>query len=183
MSAADTKKSLQLFNADLLKFSQKTGIHLEMLIRRIAIEIYTRITLKTPVDTGRARASWNLSRGRPDLSVPAERAQLEDKVIWKGSATSGAQVPVRIITIQQQRNAMNKRFTGQQAAKIAALKGAKLVGKYDLATVHLIEPVWITSNLFYIIYLEHGSSRQAPNGMVAISLAEVESNVRAALAA
>ena len=153
------------------------------MIRRIAIEIYTRITLKTPVDTGRARASWNLSRGKPDLSVAGERAKLEDKVVWKGNATSGAQVPVRIITIQQQRAAMNKRFAGQQAAKIAALKGAKLVGKYSLATVYLVEPAWITNNLFYVIYLEHGSSKQAPNGMVAISLAEVESNVRAALAA
>jgi hypothetical protein len=181
--SSSTAKSLHVFNGQIAKFSEKTAIQLDVLIRRIAIEIYTRITLKTPVDTGRARASWNLSRGEPNLSVAPERAQLEDKVQWKGSALSGSQVPLRVITVQQQRASMSKRFVGQQAAKISALKGAKLVGKYNLATVWLVEPAWVTNNLFYVIYLEHGSSKQAPQGMVAITLTEVENNVRAALAA
>jgi hypothetical protein len=180
---AEYTRSLKLFNADIARFSEKSAVQVELLVRRLAIEIYTRITLKTPVDTGRARASWNLARGAPDLTVAPERAKFAEKVVWKGSATSGIQTPSRIITVEQQRGAMNKRFAANQSAKIGALKGAKLVGKFNLATVWLVEPAFITNNLDYVIYLEHGSSKQAPNGMVAISLMEVEAGVRRALAA
>ena len=35
--------------------------------------------------------------------------------------------------------------------------------------------LWLTSNLEYILDLEYGSSRQAPQGMVRVSIAELES--------
>lgn len=41
--------------------------------------------------------------------------------------------------------------------------------------------VWITNNLEYVYELEQGSSSKAPQGMVAISLAEVKAWVRSQL--
>jgi hypothetical protein len=39
-------------------------------VRLTGLLAWRNLQLATPVDTGRARASWNLSTGRPDLSVP-----------------------------------------------------------------------------------------------------------------
>lgn len=59
----------QGFNIDLRKFAQKTGLELDTVVRKVALDAYSRVTKKTPVDTGRARANWNVGVGSPDLSV------------------------------------------------------------------------------------------------------------------
>lgn len=41
----------------------------DLVVKKLAIELFKLIVLKTPVDTGRARASWNLSAGIIDTSV------------------------------------------------------------------------------------------------------------------
>lgn len=60
------------FNADLQGFSERVGIELDVVVRKVALEIYDKITRKTPVDTGRARASWNVSAGSIDSSVASD---------------------------------------------------------------------------------------------------------------
>lgn len=42
------------------------------IVLKIGIDLWRSIILKTPVDTGRARASWNMAWGDPDGSVPSE---------------------------------------------------------------------------------------------------------------
>jgi hypothetical protein len=112
------------------------------------------VVLLTPVDTGRARSSWNVALGQPDTSWP-----------------SCDSIPRSI----------------DAAAAAAALRR---LGTYDT--------VWITSSLPYIKVLEYGGypaspgrgtwdpsarqwvvkssggySRQAPRGMVRITVAGI----------
>ena len=54
---------------DLKKFSDKTGIELEVVVRKIAFDIYRGITEKTPVLTGRAKGNWNIGLGRINNSI------------------------------------------------------------------------------------------------------------------
>lgn len=43
------------------------------LVKKLAgFTVWNGLTQKTPVDTGRARAAWNLAIGEADLSVPPE---------------------------------------------------------------------------------------------------------------
>ena len=42
------------FNADLQRFADKTGVKLDLVVRKVALDIYEKVTVKTPVDTGRA---------------------------------------------------------------------------------------------------------------------------------
>lgn len=116
------------------------------------------VVLRTPVLTGRARASWNLSTGAMDLSLPAATG--------KGGSYGS--------------------LTPEQA--VSALQG---LGLYDV--------VWISSGLPYITVLEYGGyqnppslgswnpktkqfevrsaggfSKQAPAGMVRITLDEIQ---------
>jgi hypothetical protein len=153
VNAANTKSLFQ-FGASIDAFARKIGVQLDVAIRRVALEVYAMVTVKTPVDTGRARASWNISRGTIDLSNVPD--------------TDGKTLGVAEIE-------------GRHAEQIAKLKGAKLIAEGALGKAYLIEPIYITNNLPYIIFLEGGSSQQAPNGMVAITVAEIEARLRAGL--
>ena len=57
------------FNADLQRFADKTGVKLDLVVRKVALDIYEKVTVKTPVDTGRAKGNWNMSVGRKDTST------------------------------------------------------------------------------------------------------------------
>lgn len=57
---------------DLNAFAKKLGIARKTVYRRTTMELWNEITKRTPVDTGRARSSWNLSIGRPNTAVPPE---------------------------------------------------------------------------------------------------------------
>lgn len=46
------------FLDDLDKFADSLDIGVETVVKKIALEVFNGVVLKTPVDTGRARASW-----------------------------------------------------------------------------------------------------------------------------
>lgn len=57
------------FEGDLDKFAKQVGIDVDTVVKRVAFDLFERIVKKTPVDTGRARASWNISIGEPVFTV------------------------------------------------------------------------------------------------------------------
>lgn len=75
--------------ADQMKaWERKTAAKMDLAVRKIALQIFRRIILKSPVDTGRFRGNWQLAIG----SVPDGTLELDDKTgtatIAKGAATS-----------------------------------------------------------------------------------------------
>lgn len=61
--------NIQSFTGDLEKFSKATGVELETVVRKVAFDVYKGITQKTPVDTGRAKANWNIGLGAINYKV------------------------------------------------------------------------------------------------------------------
>lgn len=53
------------FSVDLSRFCKKYDADIKVVIKKIAFEAFKRIILRTPVDTGRARANWGVSVGKP----------------------------------------------------------------------------------------------------------------------
>ena len=51
------------FEDQLKKFQVKTTRKLDLLGRKVALELFKRVIYKTPVDTGRARANWQVTIG------------------------------------------------------------------------------------------------------------------------
>ena len=125
--------NVQAFVGDLDKFAKKTEINIETVVRKIAFEIYIGVTKKTPVDTGRAKANWNIGTGSIDFSI----------------------------------NEIN--YTVTENTIFTALPPPNGAGK---------KPIYITNNLPYINALENGSSTQAPNGMVSLTMNETQRMVR-----
>lgn len=111
----------------------------------LAFALYSSVVKKTPVDTGRARANWNISTGSVDTSVTTKT---------------------------------KKRGLRYKAGDI------KSTGD---------ETIYISNNLPYIKTLEFGGypknsksgktvngySKQAPNGMVGVTMANIDNIVKA----
>lgn len=131
-------ENIETFEADLNQFARALDISTAKMVRRIALELFIRTVEKTPVDTGTARASWQLSIN----NLPAKKPELP-KEMTKESAT---------------------RWAKRQVSKLSRLTGG--------------EVVYISNSVPYIIPLEYGSSKQSPEGMLRISLAEVEAQLR-----
>lgn len=120
------------------EFERRTILRIGLVKQRVGLELFRRIVLKTPVDTGWARSSWHVALGAPNTSVPPPPSA-------KGGGALLTAVPTT-----------------------TALAGPVPVGV----------PVYVTSSLAYIKALEQGHSRQAPQGMVAVSIQEVLTGMR-----
>lgn len=126
------------FSADISTFIKKTKIKGELVVKKLAFDAFRGVMLKSPVDTGRFRASWRVGLNTIDLSVAAEhQSKTED---GKGAESYSDQ-------------------TGSQLAKLNGLKWGMSVS--------------ITNNIKYGPALERGHSKQAPNGMLGLTFAEV----------
>jgi hypothetical protein len=50
-------------------FALKTPKHADKVIKKAALELFSKVIMDTPVDTGRLRANWNVSIGSADESI------------------------------------------------------------------------------------------------------------------
>lgn len=121
------------FKLQLENFAEKAGAKAEVAVRKVALEVYSSVVLKSPVDTGRFRGNWNISMGGFDRTVNPDSL---DKTGTKGINTA--------------------------AVTISRYQGGK---------------IFISNNLPYSRRLENGYSKQAPAGMVRITVVEFQDMV------
>jgi len=126
------KMETKNFNKFVNRFIKQSGVSTDKAIRKIALDLLTRIVLKTPVSTGRARAGWFVSMN--GLNGPWVEEGNDPKAIAEGRAKG--------------------KFV------------SKLTGRKD-------KYVELINGVYYAIYLEYGSSKQASSGMVRVSLREM----------
>ena len=129
-SAAQAKAAVSRFNAELRNFAKQVAPQeLRDVKRKIGMKALYRLILKTPVDTGRARANWQVTLN-VDSNMSLERT---DK---SGGPTLVA-------------------------------------GEATLSNVKAHDVIYITNNVAYIEVLENGHSKQAPAGMLAVTVEEL----------
>lgn len=71
------------FQADLDGFAKKLDIKKSTVVKKVVLDLWTGITRRTPVDTGRARANWFVTQG-----APTDRVDLHE-----GAKTGGVAAP------------------------------------------------------------------------------------------
>ena len=109
-----------------------------LIVKKVIVDVFARIVERTPVDTGRARASWQFGIG-------VEPAGTVEEGDWHGK------IPTLV---------------AEATEKIVAAPAA----------------VWFIANhLDYIEQLEAGWSKQAPAGMVALTLREMSQHLQKAI--
>lgn len=58
------------FNQALAKFAKFLELSPKLITERVTLDLWNKITDKTPVDTGRARAGWQITLGSPGKELP-----------------------------------------------------------------------------------------------------------------
>lgn len=90
---------MSTFTLDVSNFVDKASKTADAEVRKISLDLLTGIVLKTPVDTGRARANWFTSVGSPSGNVTASTDPSGSSAISSGiSAISQATGNVLWIT-------------------------------------------------------------------------------------
>jgi len=128
------------FSLQLGDFARKAGANPLLVLKKVVFDLYVRVAMRTPVDTGRARGGWQIS----------------------GSGMSGGET-----------GALDNTPTGSENQ---GWGGADTSGLTDDSGA------FIFNNVVYIIPLEYGHSKQAPQGMVRLTVAEFQQIVAAAAA-
>lgn len=123
--------------ADIKRFAKKTGLRLDTVVRKLTLDAYTGLLLRSPVDTGRFRNSWRIAIGQPNLSVELAQAS---NAATKKAAKAATQ-------------------TKGSPASAAELSKASTVAR----TAKAGTVIYITNNLPYAKVLEDGSSGQNSN--------------------
>jgi len=95
MASAEQQQHLFNFDRDLARFAKALQIELVTLMKKIGFDLLARIVSRTPVDTGRARASWVITIGDPsETTAPAG----EHKQYQTGEAPSP---PAGVVAVEQ----------------------------------------------------------------------------------
>jgi hypothetical protein len=115
---------------------------IKKVIRKTAVDLYKNIALRTPVDTGRARANWSIDTNYNPSTQSYNFGQNADA----------------------------------QSSQVIQTKAESFASQE-----YQFEPITIYNNVEYIGYLEDGSSQQAPNGMVEVSLNEAAAHLTQSL--
>lgn len=68
-------REARAFAVDLDAFAAKVKVDVSVVRRKVAIDLHTKITERTPVDTGRLKNSWNVADDVADITVPPEGPQ------------------------------------------------------------------------------------------------------------
>ena len=63
------------WSQDLQALATRTGLRMDTVIRKATFDLFRSVALKSPVDTGRFRANWNVSYGAPDLTTTESNNQ------------------------------------------------------------------------------------------------------------
>ena len=120
-------------------------------MRLVATVLDETLIRGTPVDTGRARSNWIVTKGSPFGSGPD-----------KGGIFPYA--PGMKLGITETANA---------AAAIA--QGRKVIQSFNAA---IDKAIYITNNVIYIGVLDTGHSRQAPTGFTKIAIGRTDLAMR-----
>jgi len=124
------------FSLDLEKFAKKAGNNAAAVVKKVGIDMFSQVVVRTPVDTGRARGNWQVSFNSPasgtlnDLDPSGRNTQMQ----------------------------ISGKMTGWKQGDI-----------------------WMTNNLPYARRLEYGWSKQAPGGMVRLTVREFQTYVNNAV--
>jgi len=68
------------FTLDIARFVEKAKGNVDLVLRKISLDIFKRVVMKSPVDLGRFKGNWQVAIG----NVPAGTLEINDKT---GTAT------------------------------------------------------------------------------------------------
>jgi hypothetical protein len=115
------------FELDLKKFAKETGLELELVCRKIALNAYDKVTKKTPVQTGRARGNWNTSVDKADTTIDESATQIKTPSFKQGDGKKVMFIANSLPYINRLEHGWSKQArnpNGMVSVTMAELKGS-----------------------------------------------------------
>lgn len=140
--------SLGNFTLDLERFVTKANGNIDLVVRKISLDLFRRVIMKSPVDTGRFKSNWQVAIGE----IPAGTLELSTDVTHSQDGQE-----------HERRSSARSEAAGTASMSRATAAALKLQAG---------QIIYLVNNLSYASKLEFGHSKQAPAGMVRISVME-----------
>jgi hypothetical protein len=143
---------------DIPQFAENTLRKLETVYKMAAIELFRQVILKTPVDTGRARSNWQTEIGRftkDEIDVIKNNETIIAEMIEKinsGTLQDGFYMANNLPYIQKLEYGGYPKDPKQGS--------------------------WDKNQKQFVIKTVHGFSKQAPQGMVRISIEQIKKDLK-----
>jgi hypothetical protein len=113
------------FNSDIQRFSKKTGIALDVAVRKIVFDAFNMVVKKTPVDTGRARGNWIVSVNSIDRTVKLDATRPNAISIKKGDGVNPIYITNSLDYIHDLESGTSKQArSGMVAVTINEIRGS-----------------------------------------------------------
>jgi hypothetical protein len=149
------------FGDGVARFGIKTAEELRVTARMIVYEMFRRVIIKTPVDTGAARYNWMTSIGGNGDNPPVEP---------EGRDKSGNKALGRVALAM-------KTYDGESIAWLSNGLPYARVLEYGLYPNPPLRGSWVKGK-GWVVKSVGGYSRQAPQGMVRVTALEFGGVVR-----
>jgi hypothetical protein len=162
---------LAQFRLDVTRLIGKMKIQPDLFLRKFVLDLFRAVVLRTPVDTGLLRGNWQPAIG----SMPDGVLTTKDKGGWGvggqiASATGRAIWGTPVYLINNLPYAVTVEYGGYPNPVKRGTYVKSGQNKYGISG-----PGWVKRSL-------GGYSKQAPQGMVRVSIAEAAKWVQTALA-
>ena len=158
-------KGLKKFNKDLETFAEETMPKAHLAIqKKIAFDLFDRIIMKNPVGNPSIWDGRAVGKNYPARKAPKGYVGGRSRGNWQISVD----VPGTSSVIDFEQGVSHEDPVGAMQEAEAFANAAK--AKFG-------QTIWIYNNVRYIKRLEDGWSTQAPVGMVAVSIAEIEAGL------
>lgn len=144
-SNASVPRGGKQFAATVAQWIEKTDKDISLAVKGVIISLFSKIIMRNPVDTGRSRSNWNVGIDMPSMAPVNE--------FDTGMFDPG---PV------------NDQGIGPSSAK------DKAIAAVNATDPKKVSSYFLTNNIIYALDLEYGWSRQAPGGMVRLSVMEFQ---------
>jgi hypothetical protein len=154
------------FSIDLTKFVQKVRGNSVKVVKKVCFDMFGRAVTRTPVDTGFARSGWQVGINVMPTSSPTP-GTIKDA---RRTGKVGGLTP--------------KGGWGKATGVVGRIAGDILA---PIEGYNLGDTIYLVNNVSYITFLEYGTgrggfSKQAPMGMLRITITEYQAYVAAAVA-
>ncbi|MBT4080295.1 MAG: HK97 gp10 family phage protein [Gammaproteobacteria bacterium] len=112
------------FEGGLSRFNRTIERRVERKTRATALQVFSGLILRTPVDTGRARANWNTSAGAIDYSIDEDATKPQSPTLRKGDGSKPIYITNNLPYIGELENGSSTQAPkGMVAVTLSELKG------------------------------------------------------------
>ncbi|GAF80487.1 unnamed protein product [marine sediment metagenome] len=166
-------QDVRQFEKELMLLASAIEEDVLSVIEDASIKMFEKIVERTPIDTSNARVNWNIGINGNDGSLVEYDRKAGVKDVTKGKKELRTRIGKERETshaVQEGKIVLGK-FKNKKSKEQKAITKKKIAKfRQEIKNGDRLPTITIFNNARHIKFLENGHSKQAPNGMISISI-------------